>query len=86
MLIDGRLHVPWISFANVPNGTSIETPSNLRFADFPSDYSRLPTVAFVIPNLDHDMRNGKPAGAQQPNAAGGGIDDKIITDVFVPVR
>jgi phosphatidylinositol-3-phosphatase len=191
-----RKHVPWISFANVPNGTTSETSSNLRFADFPSDYSRLPTVAFVIPNLDHDMHNGKPAqsvpagdawlrqnldgyyqwakthnsllivtfdenndqlgytgltnpligaisayppaskydqllldlrnrivtifagahikpgsytegrgithvnilrtieamyglpksGAQQPNAAGGGIDDKILTDVFVPVR
>jgi phosphatidylinositol-3-phosphatase len=191
-----RKHVPWISFADVPNGTTIETSSNLRFADFPSDYSKLPTVAFVIPNLDHDMHNGKPArsipagdawlrqnldvyyqwakthnsllivtfdenddqagytgltnpligaisayrpaskydqllldlrnrivtifsgahikpgsytegrgithvnilrtieamyglpksGAQQPNAAGGGIDEKIITDVFLPVR
>ena len=56
-----RKHVPWISFANVPNGTTIETSSNLRFADFPSDYSKLPTVAFVIPNLDHDMHNGQPA-------------------------
>jgi hypothetical protein len=26
------------------------------------------------------------SGAQQPNAAGGGIDEKIITDVFAPVR
>jgi acid phosphatase len=29
--------------------------------DFPSDYATLPTVAFVIPNLNHDMHNGKPA-------------------------
>jgi phosphatidylinositol-3-phosphatase len=57
----GRKHVPWISFANVPNGTTIDISSNLRFADFPSDYSKLPTVAFVIPNLNHDMHNGKPA-------------------------
>ena len=57
----GRKHVPWISFANVPNGTTIDTSSNLRFADFPSDYAKLPTVAFVIPNLNHDMHNGKPA-------------------------
>ena len=49
--IYARKHVPWISFANVPNGTTIETSSNLRFADFPSDYAMLPTVAFVIPNL-----------------------------------
>jgi len=54
----GRKHVPWISFANIPNGTTVETSSNLRFADFPSDYTQLPTVAFVIPDLDHDMHNG----------------------------
>ena len=56
-----RKHVPWISFANVPNGTTIDTSSNLRFADFPTDYSKLPTVAIVIPNLDHDMHNGNPS-------------------------
>jgi phospholipase C len=55
-----RKHVPWISFANVPNGTTVETSSNLRFADFPSDYSKLPTVAIVVPNLDNDMHNGHP--------------------------
>lgn len=56
-----RKHVPWISFANVPNGDTIETSANLRFADFPSDpseYDTLPTVAFVIPNLSNDMHNG----------------------------
>jgi len=56
-----RKHVPWISFANIPNGTTVETSSNLRFADFPRDYTMLPTVAFVIPNLNNDMHNGKPA-------------------------
>jgi hypothetical protein len=56
----GRKHIPWISFANVPNGTTVETSSNLRFADFPADYAGLPTVAFVIPDLDHDMHNGEP--------------------------
>ena len=35
--IYARKHVPWISFANVPNGTTAETSSNLRFADFPSE-------------------------------------------------
>ena len=59
--IYGRKHVPWISFGNVPNGTTAESSSNLRFADFPSDYAKLPTIAFVIPNLDHDMHNGEPA-------------------------
>ena len=59
-----RKHVPWISFANVPNGDTVATSSNLRFADFPTDpadFKTLPTVAFVIPNLDNDMHNGAPA-------------------------
>ena len=59
--IYGRKHVPWISFGNVPNGTTMENSANLRFADFPADYAGLPTVAFVIPNLDHDMHNGARA-------------------------
>jgi acid phosphatase len=53
-----RKHVPWISFGNVPNGQTVDTSSNLRFEDFPSDFSSLPTVAFVIPNLENDMHNG----------------------------
>ena len=53
-----RKHAPWISFANVPNGKTAADSSNLRFEDFPSDYSKLPTVAFVVPNLDHDMHDG----------------------------
>ena len=58
-----RKHVPWISFANVPNGTTVETSSDLRFEDFPSDFSKLPTVAFVIPNLHDDMHNCNPPGS-----------------------
>jgi hypothetical protein len=56
----GRKHVPWISFANVPDGVTAETSSNLRFEDFPKDYTQLPTVAFVIPDMENDMHNGKP--------------------------
>jgi phosphatidylinositol-3-phosphatase len=53
-----RKHVPWISFSNVPNGTTVATSSNLRFKDFPASYSDLPTVSFVIPNLINDMHDG----------------------------
>lgn len=53
-----RKHVPWISFANIPNGTTVETSSNLRFADFPQSYNELPTVSFVIPDLMNDMHDG----------------------------
>lgn len=47
-----RKHCPWINFSNVPADES------QPFSAFPSDFSRLPTVAFVIPNLQHDMHDG----------------------------
>jgi phosphatidylinositol-3-phosphatase len=56
----GRKHVPWISFTNVPDGSTVETSSNLRFADFPANFTELPTVAFVIPDMEQDMHNGEP--------------------------
>lgn len=52
-----RKHVPWISFANIPQGKTSGNSTNLQFAQFPSDYSKLPTVAIVIPNLIHDMHD-----------------------------
>jgi acid phosphatase len=36
---------------------------NLPFSAFPADYSRLPSVALVVPNLDHDAHNGSMAAA-----------------------
>jgi hypothetical protein len=58
--IYGRKHVPWISFSNVPNGDTVETSSNLRFSDWPRDFSKLPTIAFAVPNMENDMHNGEP--------------------------
>ncbi|MFN0214445.1 MAG: alkaline phosphatase family protein [Saprospiraceae bacterium] len=57
-----RKHVPWISFKNVPNGNTVATSSNLRFLDFPDSthYDQLPTVSFVIPDLQNDMHDGTP--------------------------
>jgi phosphatidylinositol-3-phosphatase len=55
-----RKHVPWISFSNIPNGKTVADSSNLRFRDFPGDYSKLPTVSFVIPNLINDMHGILP--------------------------
>ncbi len=52
-----RKHVPWISFSNVPNTEDADTSSNLRFANFPTDFKHLPTVSFVIPDLQNDMHN-----------------------------
>jgi phosphatidylinositol-3-phosphatase len=55
-----RKHIPWISFANIPNTKNAETSSNLQFKQFPKDFNKLPTVSFVIPSLIHDMHDGKP--------------------------
>ena len=50
-----RKHSPWALFTNVP------ATGNLRFSRFPTDFSTLPTVALVTPNLDHDMHDGSVA-------------------------
>ena len=47
-----RKHAPWVDFTNIPGAAS------LPFASFPADYASLPTVSFVIPNLDDDMHDG----------------------------
>ncbi len=47
-----RKHNPWVNFTNVPSA------GNLPFTYFPSDYSTLPTLSFVIPNQLHDMHDG----------------------------
>jgi len=47
-----RKHAPWVNFTNIP------TTTNLPYSYFPSDYTTLPTVSFVIPNLNDDMHDG----------------------------
>ena len=46
-----RKHSPWINFSDLPTST------NLTFAAFPTDFTTLPTVSFVIPNLCDDMHD-----------------------------
>ena len=46
-----RKHSPWINFNTVP------TASNQPFTAFPTDYSLLPTLSYVIPDLCNDMHN-----------------------------
>jgi len=44
-------HNPWFGFSNVPTSTAH------TFAQFPTSYSSLPKVSFVIPNLCDDMHD-----------------------------
>jgi Phosphoesterase family len=46
-----RKHNPWVNFATLPART------NQPFTEFPRDYRKLPTVAFVSPNMCHDMHD-----------------------------
>lgn len=46
-----RKHNPWFGFSNVPTSTA------KTFAQFPTDYSTLPQVSFVIPDLCSDMHD-----------------------------
>jgi hypothetical protein len=47
-----RKHNPWVQFTDVPAAL------NKPFTDFPKDFSKLPTVSFVIPNHINDMHDG----------------------------
>ena len=50
-------HNPRVSFTNVPASV------NMPWASFPTDYSSLPTISFVIPNQQNDMHSGSIAQA-----------------------
>lgn len=47
-----RKHNPWVDFATLPAAV------NQPFSSWPADFTRLPTVAFVIPNQLDDMHSG----------------------------
>ncbi|MBP2415514.1 alkaline phosphatase family protein [Microlunatus capsulatus] len=46
-----RKHNPWVDFSNLPKSV------NQPFSAFPRDYTELPTVSFVTPNMCHDMHD-----------------------------
>lgn len=52
-----RKHNPWVDFASIP------ATDNQPFSAFPTDYSQLPAVAFVVPNQRDDMHSGTIAAA-----------------------
>ncbi|HEY3644517.1 MAG TPA: alkaline phosphatase family protein [Gammaproteobacteria bacterium] len=47
----------------IPDFTTVPADDNRPLTDFPSDYSKLPTVSFVVPNMASDMHDGTPAQA-----------------------
>src|SRR5258706_15978841 len=49
-----RKHNSWESFVNA-------RATERNFSEFPRDFTRLPTISFVIPDLNHDMHDGSGA-------------------------
>ena len=47
-----RKHNPMANWPDLP------ASANLRMSDFPEDFSKLPTVSFVIPDQRNDMHDG----------------------------
>ncbi len=56
-----RKHNPWANWvakvAPIPPNQLAGT-TNRAFTQFPSDFTLLPTVSFVVPNQNHDMHDG----------------------------
>ncbi|HLJ97353.1 MAG TPA: alkaline phosphatase family protein [Gemmataceae bacterium] len=52
-------HNPWVMWQNDHPTSPNQLPSSVNrpFSDFPSDYSKLPTVSFVVPNEQNDMHS-----------------------------
>jgi hypothetical protein len=45
-------HNPWKLFSNVP------ASQNMPFSKFPTKFANLPTVSYVVPNIQNDMHSG----------------------------
>jgi len=58
-----RKHTPWVNWIGT-GANSIPASVSLPMTDFPTDFNDLPTISFVIPNMDYDMHNiGLPGDA-----------------------
>jgi hypothetical protein len=55
-------HNPWVDWQGA-SSNAIPPADNQPFTNFPSDFSTLPTVSFVVPDLQHDMHDGTVATA-----------------------
>jgi hypothetical protein len=58
-----RKHTPWVNWLGTGPNT-IPASLSVPMTDFSKDFKKLPTLAFVIPNMDDDMHNiGGPGDA-----------------------
>ncbi len=52
----GRKHCPWVNWIG-DGKNQMPVSVNHPMSEFPADFNNLPTVAYVIPDMDHDMHN-----------------------------
>jgi acid phosphatase len=58
-----RKHAPWVNWLGIGVNT-IPLSCSVPMTEFPKDLTKLPTVSFVIPDMDYDMHNiGLPGDA-----------------------
>ncbi len=69
-----RKHNPWLNWTSASPGANRLDPSVAQpLTSFPTDYTTLPTVSFVIPNEQNNMHDGSIAAADawlQTNLSG----------------
>ena len=53
-----RKHAPWVNWQGNTAANHISASLALPFDSFPTNYNNLPTLCWVIPNLNDDMHNG----------------------------
>ncbi len=54
-----RKHNPWVNWqSSNPSGNQLPSSVNMSMSSFPTDYSKLPTVSFVVPNNANNMHDG----------------------------
>jgi len=51
-----RKHCPWVDWQGT-KANNIPADCSQPMTAFPKDFSKLPTVSFVIPDMDYDMHN-----------------------------
>ena len=51
-----RKHTPWVNWIGTGKNC-IPDSLSVPMTDFPKNFKHLPTIAFVIPNMDYDMHN-----------------------------
>jgi phosphatidylinositol-3-phosphatase len=52
-----RKHNPWSDWQGA-SANAIPAADNMPFTSFPTDFTKLPTVSFVVPNQQNDMHDG----------------------------